>query len=184
LFMLALFIAGQTTSSGFISEDQDTKQQNIPEQSANEPPWLVPGIKQPVHGRVVGNREDTVEGLRLQIWHIIPESNADEDHYPGSMKPLFTLPDSEKKHYIVNSINRYAVNGKPFCYVLSVSPIAYSNDGQIAGVLGHAIEFAYYDEEGQGNFKTRERVGLLPWHPRLPDWVKNASQKTTAPVPP
>jgi hypothetical protein len=41
----------QTIDSELIAQDtQDTKQQNVPEKSANELPWLVPGIKQPEIG--------------------------------------------------------------------------------------------------------------------------------------
>jgi hypothetical protein len=56
------------------------------------------------------------------------------------------------------------------------------DDVQHGGVTGSIFEQAYYDEDGNGLFQTRDDIVILlggpaTWHLRLPDWVKKASQK-------
>jgi hypothetical protein len=174
LFMLSLFLVVQVGGSGLLG-------QNITGQ-VNDPAWNVPGIKPPVQGRMINQREDMAEGIKVQVSSLVPESNGNDS--PGRTELYFTLGDNEERKYVVNAISRYAVNGKPFCYVLSVSPTTtnYIGEFKVEGVLGMAITYAYYDEEGQGKFKTREsinsvRTASYHWQVRIPDWVKKASQK-------
>jgi hypothetical protein len=174
LLMFSLFFAVQVGGSGIVG-------QNITDQ-ANDPPWNVPGIKQPVQGSIINQREDTVEGIKVQVSSLVPESNGNDSS--GRTKLYFSLGDNEERKYVVNTIRQYSANGKPFCYQLSVSPttINYAAEFKVEGVLGIAIDYAYYDEEGRGTFETRESVNTLRtasyhWQVRIPDWVKKASRK-------
>ncbi len=166
LFMLSFFLAAQMTGSGLVAQVAPGSAK--PAYRAEG--WAIPGIEHPDHLKIFNLREKLIESTAVQISSIQPNSKATKLDY-GS---------GQSGEVVINEINRYSFNGKPFCYLVTMSP---SMEG---GRLISAVEFeyAYYDEDGKGLFQTREIVGppppphsTEPYPVHLPNWVKKAIQK-------
>jgi hypothetical protein len=166
LFMLSFFLAVQMTGSGLDAQVAP----GSAKAAYRAEGWTIPGIKHPDHLKVFNLREKLIESTAVQISSIQPDSKTS----------ILDYGSSHSGEVVINEIYQYSLNGKPFCYLVTMSP---SREG---GRLISAVDFeyAYYDEEGKGLFQTREIVGpsppphsAEPYPVHLPNWIKKAIQK-------
>jgi hypothetical protein len=141
-------------------------------QVINEDGWTVPGVAEIDSMRSSNKLTRNIEGKSIQV-----------SRYSQTKRQIIKFPVIDESNGIIKYgeieievlwINQFDINGKPFCYKVSVGLI---RNGM--GILA-AYTYAYYDEDGTGKFKTREGP-LGPMKPgiqeiRLPDWVKNIDQ--------
>jgi hypothetical protein len=166
LFMLSCFLTIQATGSGLVAQVAPGSAKPAYRQKG----WVVPGIEHPERLKIFDRREKIIESTAVQISSIRRESKT----------TILDYGSGHNGEVVINEIYQYSFNGRPFCYLVNMSP---SREG---GKLISAVDFqyAYYDEDGKGVFQTREIVGPAPpphstdpYPVHLPIWVKMTSQK-------
>jgi hypothetical protein len=160
--MLTLFLTMQIGGQGLVAQNgPDAKEREF-----NKQGWLVPGVKDLDRRNAPYSADQIIEGILTRYTIFSPIRNE------RAIIPLRTFSAETKQTEIsVNQIFRYDIDGKAFCYIVSMSPV---HDGNVVGVN---FFYAFYDEEGKGAFQIKVPMGPLPWHIHLPDWVKKAGQK-------
>jgi hypothetical protein len=149
----------------------------------NERGWKVPGTEEIKKRPVLRQREETINGIKIQITQIDPIRKL-----KGGFDAYTTMPDisisNETVYYrdhsvVALALTKYSFKGKAFCYLVSMATYSPSADPLFFGgaVAGDQFYCAFYDEYGYGLFQTREPANLLLgspnyWHVRLPEWVK------------
>jgi hypothetical protein len=155
-FMLTLFLAAQVGGSSLIAQNES----GVLRREVNQKGWAVPGIRDLNQLKVYNLNEEIIEGIPVQVSSIAPVN-------------VYGDKDSE----LANRILRYAINVKPFCYIASLSVYRYDKNSKAGGIPGDEFYRAYYDEDGDGIFETREDLRPpVVWRPHLSDWVKKAIQ--------
>lgn len=173
LFLGILFMA-QMVSSGPLEK----KESKILEKIDG---WAIPGLSKSHPMKIKSQSERMIEGKRIRITSLQMEDTHD-DNNPREIK-LPILDDSSdpavfsEMDVFINSVTQSDIKGKTFCYLVSVSPI-YGGES-----VGVEYYYAYYDENGDGLFRKRERVYLDYLDVKsgkelihLPTWVKNVAQ--------
>jgi hypothetical protein len=90
-----------------------------------------------------------------------------------------------EREYVPLRIQRFSYNGRTFCYLIAVATYDYNDKTGFGGVAGDESSFAFYDEDGDGRFETREWANMMIGSPdmfrlRLPQWVLNLPVKPNA----
>jgi hypothetical protein len=107
-------------------------------------------------------------------------------HHPGTVMPRICIGDDvgvyTEDEYIPLRIDRYSYRGRVFCYLVEVAPYLYDDLTGVGGSAAAAYTFAFYDEDGNGRFETREFANIMIGAPdqfrlKLPQWVMNLPAK-------
>jgi len=80
---------------------------------------------------------------------------------------------------IVRQVYRFDWHGKAFAYGVRYPWGAISN-GKVSEA-GKETQVLYYDDSGNGTFKTMNQFAGFPFNPRVPDWAgksRSASEST------
>jgi hypothetical protein len=77
--------------------------------------------------------------------------------------------------FTVRTLIEYEANGNIFAYQVALIPTDANRNGTRTN-LGVAYTFFYVDEDGDGNFETRNDSGKLPG---VPDWAKTGNAKSS-----
>ena len=83
---------------------------------------------------------------------------------------------------MVDEIIRYDVAGKAFAYVFSGTCVSLgprTRRGRSVLYMGCMTRMAFYDEDGDGIFETRNNR-LMPGRESVPAWVKQSAKRTSA----
>lgn len=136
--------------------------------------WIIPGIEKHDQLKVIKQNEKTREGISIR--ESIYEPKRDRDGRRPHVKIPIRIKSNgnqkyEEKEVVVREIIEYMIDGKPFCFLIKMSPM-----DKFGNAIGKSYGYAYYDENGSGLFQTREPVGIIGgpsgWHLRIPEWVK------------
>ena len=140
----------------------------------NKNGWEIPGLS---ISKVKQTSILEIEGKRIQV-HNYGDYRLSPN--PPVVKMLKRVGKSDdtfellEKEVVLRSLVEYCIHGKPFCYSILVASMVGGRE------TGAMQQIAFYDEDGDGIFETREPVGVpdvnrLHWI-ELPEWVKNTQQ--------
>jgi hypothetical protein len=139
--------------------------------------WLVPGLDWTRgHSPTTDSKRIEVDGQTVIVTRFLPPQR--KAGKPAlSRLPLIFLDGSAAilrvRDFVVGQIDRYQLNGRPFCYVVTVRPYSYDRLSRQGGVVALEMQLAFYDDDGDGKFETMEPVnsilgGKEQWRIRLP----------------
>jgi hypothetical protein len=143
----------------------------------------VPGTEEIKTRPVLRQREETINGIKIQITDINPIRKLKGGFDAYTTMPAISISNDTvyyRDHSVVAlALTKYSFKGKVFCYLVSMATYSPSADPLFFGgsVAGDQFYYAFYDEYGYGLFQTREVPNLeiaRPdyYHVRLPEWVK------------
>lgn len=81
---------------------------------------------------------------------------------------------TRQQQITVKSIEKYDVNKKAFCFIVSGIGISHDKKTGQGGYAG-GFSFVYYDNDGDGKFETYELAAdtTPPFVPHVPEWVSH-----------
>jgi hypothetical protein len=138
----------------------------------NESGWDIPGLK---HSHLKPGTTPHSSGVdnafSYQVTVLVPES----DQVLHVVPMVFVNQEKQKIIYQewkvkVTQIRRFEIDGKPYCYQVSVLLHSEDPKTRASGDAG-ILDLLYFDESGAGNWNIMDTGGiLLPSAPR-PAWV-------------
>jgi hypothetical protein len=133
--------------------------------------WTIPGLER-ARSRVHGRNSPSDKQTAVQV----------TGFEPGPRGKLYTIPliTPDPEHHQLDyqtlsiepiDIYRYEVNGRVYCYQVSIIMHEFDPKSKRGGT-GGGVEIYYYDETGSGVFTIMEfNVTVFPYTPPPPQWV-------------
>ncbi len=140
----------------------------------NESGWEIPGF---IGAEVAKPRSQYHRPPEdLFITTLRPREGAVTKILDVTSQPPDSLPIREECWDVLR-LEALDVNRNIFCYLVTLGGLRNCAD-PMAPVLGWAIEYQYYDMDGDGRFEIREKGSLfLPtFDPPIPGWVRTKSR--------